>query len=247
MMRTYRGRRALLAAAGAAPLMLLGCAGTSPPAAPDRYVSAQFVRPPAGSLVLLLHLPANEAVYRSRDADARQRVQDELTKAGYRVGLVEPDDYLLALRAEAQQLQRVTAAPSREQWAAAEMRALSTVSKVGAQLAGSHLLLRTRFLTRPAEIWQSYAKWDGVSRIITFEGAKPGEVRALINGNGSGISLEAVAADRDGRLLLKNYGGVALPFHANFLGRPLLLDNPMSVLQHLDEGVGIAIAPLTGR
>ena len=237
-------RRYLFPALLIASQLMPGCGTRSPSAAPDVYVSSQFVPPPPGSLLLLLHLAANETSYRSRDADVRKLVADELIKAGYRVAFVEPDDYGLALRAELQQLQRTTATPSRSQLAEAEMRALATVSKAGSEVSGSQLLLRTRLLTRPAELWQSHAKWDGVSRPIVFEGLKPGEVRANIEGTGSGISVEAIATGRDGRLLMKSYGGVALPFYAGRSGRPLLVDAPLSVPEHLQEGVSIALLPL---
>jgi hypothetical protein len=192
----------------------------------------------------VLHLPANEPSYRSADAEVRKLVHEELVKAGYRVAFVESDDYGLALRHELQQLHRTTATPSRNQLAEAEMRAMATVSIAGSAVSGSYLLLRTRLLTRPASLWQSYAKWDGVSRPIVFEGLKPGEVRANIEGTGSGISLEVVATGRDGRLLLKGFGGIALPFYSDRFGTPTLVDRPLSVPEHLREGVGVALAPL---
>lgn len=237
-------RRYLIATSLIASLLMPGCVTTSHLAAQDRYVSPQFIPPSPGNRLLLLHLPANEPAYRSRDAEVRQLVADELIKAGYRVAIVEPDDYWFAFRAELQQLHSMTAMPSSSQLAEAEMRALVTVSKVGSEMSGGHLLVRTRLLTRPAELWQSYAKWDGVSRPIVFEGSKPGEVRANIGGTGSGVSVEAVATGRDGRLLLKSYGGVALPFYASRSGQPLLLDNPLSDPQHLREGVSIALSPM---
>lgn len=240
-------RRYLLAAFVIASQLMQGCATTSVSAAQDRYVSPQFVPPPPGSLLLLLHLPANEPAYRSRDADVRQLVANELMKAGYRVAFVEPDDYRFAVRAELQELRSTTAAPSSGQLAEAEMRALATVSKVGSEASGGHLLVRTRLLTRSAELWQSYAKWDGVSRPIVFEGSSPGEVQRNIGGTAPGISVEVIATGRDGRLLLKSYGGVALPFYASRSGQPVLLDDPLSVPQHLQEGVGIALSPLKLR
>jgi hypothetical protein len=240
-------RRYALLAPLVTPHLMLGCSATSTMEAPDRYVSSQFAPPALGSLVLLLHIPANEASYRSRDTEIRKLVQDALVKLGYRVALVEAEDYGLALQAELQQLRRTTATPSRNQFAEAEMRALATVSKAGAEVSDHQLLLRTRLLTRPADLWQSFAKWDGVTRPIVFEASKPGEVRSNIQGTASGISLEAVATGRDGRLLLKNYGGIALPFYASLIGTPTLVDGPLSNTQHLQEGVGIALSPLKVR
>jgi len=226
---------------------MLGCSATFTTEAPDRYVSSQFAPPATGSLVLLLHIPANEHSYRSRDAEVRKLVQDALVKLGYRVAQVEADDYGLALQAELQLLRRTTSTPTRNQLAEAEMRALATVSIAGSEVSGSQLLLRTRLLTRPADLWQSYAKWDGVSRPIVFEASKPGEVQANIQGTGSGISVEAVATGPDGRLLLKNYGGVALPFYASRSGTPILAESPLSNTQHLQEGVAIALSPFKVR
>lgn len=106
-------RRYLLLAPLVAAQVLVGCAATSPADARDRYVSSQFVPPPSGSLLLLLHIPANQASYRSRDLDVLKNVQEELIKRGYTVALIEPEDYRLALRAELQQLRPANETPSR--------------------------------------------------------------------------------------------------------------------------------------
>jgi len=247
MSSDFPSRRQMLVALPIAPYLVLGCAGPSIKAASDRYVSPDFRPPKTGSIILVLHLPALEPVYRVGDEEIRKLVQASLFKAGYRVGVIEPEDYMLALRAEFQQLRRTTPAPTPEQLALAEMQALSTVAKVGSELTGSPVLLRTRLLTRSANLWQSYATWDGVSRPIVFADSKPNEVRANIEGTGSGISLEVVATSSDGRLLLKNYGGISLPFYASRSGRPLTVDKPLAVQSHLAQGVAIALSPFYER
>lgn len=226
--------------------LVSACVSTLRPPAPDRYVAPQFAPPPPGSLLLLLHLPANEDAYRRRDAEVRQRVADGLMKAGYRVAFVEPDDYALAVRAEWQHLSRTTATPRMDQLAEAEMRALATVAKASSEVSGSPLLLRTRLLTRRAELWQSHARWDGVLRPILRTGSTTVPVPVDFSGTSSGISLELVATGRDGRLLVKNYGGVALPFSARSDGVVSALNDPLADPRHVAEGVRVALLPLTG-
>lgn len=236
-------RLTLCAALLAALSQLSGCAVHSPAGAADLHVAQHFTAPPKGSPVLLLHLPANEAAYRHGDTEVRAMVRDALVSKGFRVGIVGPEDYMLAVRAELQQLHRATQQPSPAMLAQAEGRALATVSKVAAEVSGSRLLVRTRLLTRQAELWQSHARWDGVTRRIVFVDAKQGETPQNIEGTGTGVSVEVVAMGPEGRLLIKSYGGIALPFSASRYGPPV----PARILftrEHLLEGVAIALAPL---
>lgn len=237
----------MLAAPLAAALPMVGCVAPAPPEAPDRYVAPDFTPLAVGSQVLLLHLDANEPAYRSGDEAVRTRVEAALADMGYRVARLQPDDYRLALRAEFEPLQRSTAAPRWGQLAEAELRALALVSRAALEVTGAQLLLRTRVLNRPAAIWQSYVKWDGVSRPILFEDAKPGEVTVNFQGTAAGISLEAIATDRAGRLRIKHYGGLALPFRASRKGLPLPVDQPLSDPAQVQQAVDIALAPLKGR
>lgn len=227
----------------AALSQISSCAVYSPAGAADLYVAQHFTAPPKASPVLLLHLPANEAAYRHGDTEVREMVRDALVSKGFRVGIVDPEDYMLAVRAELQQLHQATKQPSPAMLAQAEGRALATVSKVAAEVSGSHLLLRTRLLTRQAELWQSHARWDGVTRRIAFVDAKQGETTQNIEGTGTGVSVEVVAMSPEGRLLIKSYGGIALPFSASHYGPPVPARN-LFTREYLQEGVAIALAPL---
>lgn len=164
------------------------------------------------------------------------------------VALIDPSDHALALRAELQPLFQALSPPTGAELAQAELRTLAMVSRAASPLTGSPLLIRTRVLNRSAELWQTVARWDGVSRPIAFHGAQPGRWSGEIVGSGPGISIEAVAVGPGGRFLMKHYGGIALPFAVTLTEnrQPVLVPDPLSVPAQIREGVDIALAPLRG-
>lgn len=223
--------------------LVTGCAAGPSRSAPDQYVAKGYLAPPKGSIVLLLHLPAVEPSYRSGDGDARTLVQQALVRAGYKVGIVDPDDYLPAFESELGKLGRDISRLEARQVHMADLRALAIVARAGSEASGSHLLVRTRLLTRPAELWQSHAYWDGVVRPIVFSQSKPGVTPREIKGTGTGVSIEVTAVGATGQVLLRTFGGIALPFAVNFLGIPMDTASPFT-RPHLEEGVGAALSML---
>lgn len=226
--------------------VLAGCASTAPKSVPGQYIDQDLALPPKGSLVLLLHLPANERAYRHGDLEVQSLVQDALIRSGYKVAVVDPDDYTLALRAELQPMIGQSTGPTADQLQRAEFKALALVSRVTADLSGSQLLLRTRLLTRPANLWQSHAYWDGVSRPIGLAGTRPSRSFTEIQGTGPGVSIEVTAISAAGRLMFRTYGGIALPFEADGLGNPVEARS-LFTRGFLEEGVHTSLAPLQPR
>jgi len=211
--------------------------------AADGSAAPAFVPPPPGSVVLLLHLPAVEPAYSHRDATVQSMVESALGGQGYRVVTVDPDDYQLALRAERAPLEASGRELSRDALGRAEARALALVARAATGAVGSPLFLRTRLLTRPAAALDHMVSWDGVIRPIVYLDAERGRVTVRFEGTATGVSVELLALGADGRLLVRSYGGIALPFAIR--GRDLPVDAPMLFTRpQLEEGVGLALAPL---
>lgn len=229
-----------------AGLALILCIAACAAPMESNFSAAQSFRAPEQhSLVLLLHVPAAEPAYREGDPAAKRLVTEALTQRGYRVGLIEHSDYALLLQSELAGLRSRTSSPTSQEVAEAEARALATLAKVACKQADSPLLLRTRLLTRPTTLWQSVASWDGQKRQLPFDGSE--RVLANVQGTGPGMSLEAVAADPAGRLVVKSYGGASVPYVSGKAAYTRPRVNLFSSDTELKEGIAIALQPVTPR
>lgn len=246
-------RRLLLACTAgvagiAGPLLLGGCGTPRPPVAADQFVAVGYLPPARGSLLLLMHLPAQEREDRRGDIESSALLAQSLVDHGYQVMVLDADVYDQALRTEWQGLPSDGASsagesPDRIGLARADARALVRVARAACSAAASPLFIRTRLRKRWVDLLQSHAYWDGVSRPLTFLDESPGRVGANIDGTAPGISLELLATDADGRLQVRSHGGVALPFAVQGKATPVATRTLFTRAQ-IEEGVGVALAPL---
>lgn len=224
-----------------------GCA-SAPPAA-DAFRSPSHAAPATGVTLLLLHTPSAEPGYHPGDKLVVPMLEAALRQRGYRVARIADADYAFAVAQRLRQMGDATAGLTRQQQAVAEFDALAAVAKVACQQTGSPLLLRTRLLTRSTELWQNRALWDGVKRPLLFAAAAPGAMLAWVDGTGPGISLELVAVDATGALMVKDYGGIALPYENVVEGKDMgvrLRDKPFANEAELREGLGLVLTALLG-
>ena len=227
--------------ATAALALLASCA--SPPPPQNVYLSKDYVPPAPNAMVLLLHVPADEAVYQAGDRLAQHIATSMLTAAGYRVGIVSADDYAVLLAAERQRLAQGAVQPSIQDWAKADFKALSTLASVAGRQTGSPMLVRTRLLTRSTIVRQRTAAWDGQTRQLLYVGMN--RDYASVRGTGSGVSLEVVAVDVSGKLLARSFGGVTLPYlYQAEDGTAVERTDLFADDRELKEGAAIALTPL---
>lgn len=226
----------------AASILAIGLASCAAPPAADFYVAQAFSTPSARSLVLLLHTPADEPAYRAGDANAKHLVTESLKQAGYRVRHIEYAEYGPLLGHEMRRLHAISPRPGAKEIADAELHALRNLARAVCNEAESPLLLRTRLLTRPTTLWQSVATWDGQKRQVKF--VEKDKVLANIQGTGPGMSLEVIAADPDGKLVARSYGGASLPYISGRSGYAIPRDDLFADNKELAEGIAIALLPL---
>lgn len=228
-------------------VIALGSCATqeTPPGSPS-HVGASYRAPHAGALVLLIHVPAAEPLYRPGDAAAKRLVANALVAHGWRVGFIEQADFDAALGHELRGLVTRTSTLTVGEVEAAEARALATVAQVACERTGSPLLLRTRLLSRVTHVWQSVAHWDGHKEQIQFLGTD--RVLANIQGAGPGVSLEVAAFNPAGQLVARTYGGVTLSYVVkDASGVAVDRENLFAADTSLAEGVKRAVAPLLAR
>ncbi len=233
-----------LIAVSLAVALLAGCATPSAKPPPGSYRSETLARLPAGSKLLILHVPASTPAFRPGDPIVVAALTKQLTEAGYRVGLVPFDDYRLLVRDELASLGSRLTGDQAKDIARAEAAALPRLARIGGSTEGAALLISSRLVLREAELWQSHATWDGQTRAVQFKGTKA--TLANIQGTGPGLSIELLAHNAEGRLQFRWYGGASLPYMAGGVdGRN---PEPREDLFHsgveLEQGVRLALRPL---
>lgn len=225
----------------------------APSSRADTLGDADFQRPPAGSMVLSLHLPATEPAYRAADDEARQRVESTLARAGYRVARVDPQDYFAGLKTRLRDPQLAGSGVSdlNVLLARVEAEVLSTVARVACDAMASPLLVRTRFRHRVATLERGVARWDGVRREVSTEIGDAARFSVNQHGTAPGISLEAIGVRADGRIVMQRHGGIALPYRMRVGTDGSItteaLANPFADPAWLPEGIALALDALLPR
>lgn len=225
-------------------LFLCACAGAPPKEAADNYQSPAFAAPPPGSLIVLLPAAkAGSAELEAGNAFAQQQIFTQLSQAGYRVALLNADNYAELYKQEVDAVGGLYDSNTGTLRKAASAQATSQlVKRICSQLECTHVLMQ-RLLVRKAEIGMQRAEWDGQSRSI--EKANTGGQLYNFKGSTSGLSIEVTAMSATGEVAFKRFGGISLPHEFDMIKvqstmRKDLFQNDAEV----GDGVRIAIRPL---
>ncbi len=105
------------------------------------------------------------------------------------------------------------------------------------------LLVVPVVVARDAKLDGTKARWDGVTR----------EIAALdwsFKGGTKAISLRIIGWDETGAIVFRSYGGIAFPYEmkgSRFVPRFELKNPPFDDVEHVREGVAVALDPLVAR
>ena len=235
-------------------LSILALAAGAAHAAPDDIVGPAFRHPAEGALVLLLLEKSTEPHLVPGDKLMLAQLKSQLVIAGYRTAVLDYADYQL--------LEADEAAGGGERdpdgrlvvGLLARQRALAKLARIAAESSHCALVIRTRFVMRPAPVVDNFfAQWDGARRALKLTDTAPranpdGPGRTVVGalrGLGSGLSIELMAYDGDGALAFTTHGAVAVPYVTRLgEGRVEWRDDLFSGDGDVADGMRIALAPM---
>ncbi|MFT3819981.1 MAG: hypothetical protein QM750_20600 [Rubrivivax sp.] len=223
-------------------LLMAACAASKPRASPDNVRGADFVPPPAGSLIVLLPPPQTPELSAGENFMSAQ-LSSQLRAAGYRVGLLDRANY------DEIWAQEVVAAGGLFDPATGVAKplaygtALSRLARRVCEEAKCALLVQQRLVPRSAKLDGRIAEWDGQRRAIPLKNDRGSDYS--FKGSTRAISVELIALTAEGKLGFRSYGGLALPFQTNVEeSRAELRTHLFPDDQETAEAVQLALEPL---
>ena len=231
---------------GLAALLFFVAAVGARAAGGDGHVSPAYVRPEAGSLVILLPPKLTDPVLAPGAELLLQEVHRQLVAAGYGTGLVDEANHDVLWKQEVEAVGGVfdpgTGALRPDAYAAA----LGQLARRVAAETRCSLVLRPRLVLRKATLVGSKASWDQQERFQPVTGTFGS--RARFDGGTVGLSVELLAIAPSGELQAVTFGGASLPFRNNMsTGKVELREDLFAAPQEIADGVQIALHPLIAR
>lgn len=230
-------------------VVILAIAGCASPPQPKttlgNILGANFARPPAGSLIVLLPPAQIKEVGAGGDLMATQ-LGSQLLAAGYRVAMLPDSNYNEIWKQEVDAVggifDQVSGALKSESYTLAMSHLASRVCME----TKCAMIIKQKLVDRTATINGAVADWDGTSRRIPLKNAL-GESWKF-NGTTTGISVELTAVMADGAIGFRMYGGASLMFQTNVLDavnepRPGLFQDDKEIA----DGVRVALQPLLSK
>lgn len=237
--------RSLARLASSLALVFLSQACTAPAQARDAFTQPSFRAPAPGARIALL--PAERAapeVVRGEDL-MLEALQRQLVAAGYEPVLFDPERHAELWASEVRAVGGLFEAETGDPRFGETVCAECALARKVSEETECALVLRPRLVAREARVAGVSAEWDGVRRpepVVHGAGAK-----LWGTGTTTAMSVELLAFAADGSPQFCTYGGTSLPFLTDLqLGETRWRRDVFDRVEETQEGVRIALAPLTG-
>jgi len=237
----------LLRRAGSAGLLacaaILGACAAAPPRSTEEFTSPALHALPPGSAVALLPVKSPPTDLAAGDQLVLKQLQAQLGAAGFRVVTADAARFDADWSREVQAVGGLYDPVTGALRTGAYGRVLSRLAQRVAQDTHAVAVIDHRLMTRRAQSSGSDVEWDGQRRTQTTVRAYGSTYR--FDGTTTALSVQLLVLSADGELLLKSYGGSALPYVADvregrYLQRPDLFASDAETA----DGVRLALRPL---